>query len=125
VQGHFGEWGAVLERGQARVRLLRDPRAPEAGGGRGGFGLTGPERSCVTCRTRRPKRELIRIVRDPDGRPAPDDTGAAPGRGAYVCRRRSCAAAAPGLVGRALRMSLAGRDLDTLRTEIEREMERG
>ncbi|MGH2695488.1 MAG: YlxR family protein [Actinomycetota bacterium] len=79
----------------------------------------------MACRTRRPKSALLRIVRDPDGRAAPDATGAAPGRGAFVCRRRTCAVAAPMLVGRALRVSLAGQDLDTLRTEIEREIERG
>ena len=124
MQGALGERGAVLEPGEAGVRLLRDPRAPEAGRG-GDVGLSGPERSCVACRTRRPKSALLRIVRDPDGRAAPDATGAAPGRGAYVCRRRTCAVAAPRLVGRALRVSLAGQDLDTLRTEIEREIERG
>jgi hypothetical protein len=79
----------------------------------------------VACRTRRPKRALIRIVRDHDRGVAPDPSGAAPGRGAYVCRRESCVVAAPRLLGRALRVSLDGRDLDTLRTEIEQEMERG
>ena len=43
-----------------------------------------PERSCVACRTTRPKRELVRVVRAPDGSVAVDATGRAPGRGAYL-----------------------------------------
>ena len=49
-----------------------------------------PTRTCVACRTARPKRELVRIVRTPDGRIVVDDTGRLAGRGAYVCRTASC-----------------------------------
>jgi predicted RNA-binding protein YlxR (DUF448 family) len=49
-----------------------------------------PERSCVVCRARRPKRSLVRLARTADGRLAPDPTGKGPGRGAYLCRRRAC-----------------------------------
>ncbi|HEY5436233.1 MAG TPA: YlxR family protein [Candidatus Limnocylindrales bacterium] len=49
-----------------------------------------PERSCVACRTTHPKRELVRVVRAPDGSVAVDATGRAPGRGAYLCRDASC-----------------------------------
>ena len=49
-----------------------------------------PTRSCVACRTARPKRELVRIVRAPDGAIVLDPTGRAPGRGAYLCRDASC-----------------------------------
>jgi predicted RNA-binding protein YlxR (DUF448 family) len=49
-----------------------------------------PERSCVACRTTRSKRELVRIVRLPDGAVTVDATGRAPGRGAYLCRDASC-----------------------------------
>jgi predicted RNA-binding protein YlxR (DUF448 family) len=38
----------------------------------------------------RPKRELIRIVRTPDGHILLDPTGKKSGRGAYLCARRSC-----------------------------------
>ncbi|HYZ10842.1 MAG TPA: YlxR family protein [Actinomycetota bacterium] len=123
MQGGVGEWGAVFEPGEAGLGVLRDPGASEAG--RGGAGLSGPERSCVACRTHRPKRALLRIVRRPDGWVGPDPTGSAAGRGAYVCRRRSCATAAPRALGRALRVSLHRRDLDTLRNRIEQEIERG
>ena len=49
-----------------------------------------PVRSCVACRTARPKRELIRIVRRPDGTIAIDGTGRQPGRGAYLCQDAAC-----------------------------------
>jgi predicted RNA-binding protein YlxR (DUF448 family) len=44
----------------------------------------------VACRTARPKRDLVRIVRTPDGRVVVDDTGRLAGRGAYVCRTAAC-----------------------------------
>lgn len=49
-----------------------------------------PERTCVACRTSRQKRELLRIVRSPDGRMEIDESGRAPGRGAYLCADGGC-----------------------------------
>jgi predicted RNA-binding protein YlxR (DUF448 family) len=49
-----------------------------------------PQRSCVACRQVKPKRELIRIVRSPEGTVLVDETGKAHGRGAYLCRDRAC-----------------------------------
>ncbi|MDQ7039388.1 MAG: YlxR family protein [Rhodothermus sp.] len=49
-----------------------------------------PIRSCVVCRTRRPKHELVRIVRRPDGRVELDLEQKKPGRGAYLCSRPAC-----------------------------------
>jgi predicted RNA-binding protein YlxR (DUF448 family) len=49
-----------------------------------------PQRSCVACRQVRSKRELIRVVRSPDGSVYVDETGKAHGRGAYLCRDRAC-----------------------------------
>ncbi len=49
-----------------------------------------PMRQCVGCRERRPKRELIRIVRAPDGAVILDCSGKANGRGAYLCRNTEC-----------------------------------
>jgi|YNPMSStandDraft_1061717.scaffolds.fasta_scaffold56970_2 predicted RNA-binding protein YlxR (DUF448 family) len=49
-----------------------------------------PLRTCVACRAVRAKRELIRIVRTPDGRICVDSTGKMNGRGAYLCRNRRC-----------------------------------
>jgi predicted RNA-binding protein YlxR (DUF448 family) len=48
-----------------------------------------PQRTCVGCRTVLAKRELIRIVRTPDGVQV-DRTGKLSGRGAYLHDRRSC-----------------------------------
>ncbi len=60
-----------------------------------------PTRTCLGCRQRRPKRELVRLVRGADGRVAMDAAGTAPGRGAYVC-------AEPGCVERALKAGRLG-----------------
>lgn len=49
-----------------------------------------PTRSCVACRQARPKRELIRIVRSPEGNISVDESGKAKGRGAYLCAVRAC-----------------------------------
>jgi len=49
-----------------------------------------PLRTCVACRRTRPKRELLRIVRTPQGHVELDGTGKKNGRGAYLCAMRSC-----------------------------------
>jgi hypothetical protein len=53
-----------------------------------------PERSCVACRQARPKEELLRVVRTPDGQIKADPVGKTPGRGAYVCPAEQCIQAA-------------------------------
>ncbi|MCL4466162.1 MAG: YlxR family protein [Chloroflexi bacterium] len=49
-----------------------------------------PLRTCVVCRTTRPKRELVRVVRTLVDTVEVDPTGKMAGRGAYVCRQREC-----------------------------------
>lgn len=49
-----------------------------------------PQRTCVACRTVRPKRALIRIVRTPEGEVRVDERGKQSGRGAYLCAQRVC-----------------------------------
>lgn len=49
-----------------------------------------PMRMCVGCREMKPKRELLRVVRSPEGEISFDLTGRKPGRGAYVCRSEEC-----------------------------------
>lgn len=49
-----------------------------------------PLRTCVACRETKPKRELLRVVRTPDGRVVLDPIGKKSGRGAYLCARLSC-----------------------------------
>lgn len=49
-----------------------------------------PERMCVGCRSRRPKRDMVRVVRTPEGDILIDPTGKRAGRGAYVCPAEGC-----------------------------------
>jgi predicted RNA-binding protein YlxR (DUF448 family) len=49
-----------------------------------------PVRTCIVCGEKAPKRELTRVVVDPDGTVRVDPTGKAPGRGAYLCGKPSC-----------------------------------
>ena len=49
-----------------------------------------PMRQCMGCRERRPKRELIRVVRCTDGSVCLDFSGKLNGRGAYLCHDAEC-----------------------------------
>jgi len=49
-----------------------------------------PQRTCIACRSVRPKRELVRIVRTATNHVEADATGKKAGRGAYLCRQREC-----------------------------------
>ena len=49
-----------------------------------------PMRQCLGCREMKPKRELIRVVRSPEGQVSLDSKGKMPGRGAYVCPGDDC-----------------------------------
>jgi predicted RNA-binding protein YlxR (DUF448 family) len=49
-----------------------------------------PQRMCVGCREMKEKKQLIRIVRTPEGEVAVDVTGKKSGRGAYICPNIDC-----------------------------------
>ena len=49
-----------------------------------------PLRQCLGCREMKPKRDLIRVVRAPDGTITLDFHGKQPGRGAYLCPQPEC-----------------------------------
>ncbi len=49
-----------------------------------------PLRTCVACQQNKGKRELVRVVRTVTGTVEVDPTGKKPGRGAYLCARKSC-----------------------------------
>ncbi len=49
-----------------------------------------PLRMCVGCREMKPKKELLRVVRSPEGEVSFDPTGKKAGRGAYVCSSAEC-----------------------------------
>lgn len=49
-----------------------------------------PVRMCSGCGQHIPKKELIRVVRSPEGELSVDLTGKKSGRGAYLCQRAEC-----------------------------------
>jgi len=49
-----------------------------------------PMRKCTGCNEMKPKKELVRVVRSPEGEVSLDLVGKKPGRGAYVCRDAEC-----------------------------------
>ena len=69
-----------------------------------------PMRMCVGCREMKPKKELIRVVRSPEGEVSLDPIGKKPGRGAYVCRNAAC-------LQRAIRQKQLERQLETQLSE--------
>lgn len=64
-----------------------------------------PMRQCVGCREMKAKKELVRVVRSPEGESSLDFRGKAPGRGAYVCPQAEC-------LRRAIRSRALERGLD-------------
>ncbi|HOT93516.1 MAG TPA: YlxR family protein [Anaerolineae bacterium] len=77
-----------------------------------------PERTCVACRMQRAKRELVRIVHLTEGGVVVDETGKQKGRGAYLCRQRTCWALAlkRGALNHALRVTLTAEEVAALQT---------
>ena len=49
-----------------------------------------PQRTCIACRQVKEKRDLVRLVATEDGIAEIDVLGKKPGRGAYLCARRTC-----------------------------------
>ena len=49
-----------------------------------------PQRMCVGCREMKNKKELLRIVKTPEGQVVLDKTGKKSGRGAYICPQLIC-----------------------------------
>lgn len=49
-----------------------------------------PQRSCVSCRTIREKKDLLRVVVTPEGDVVYDPSGKMAGRGAYLCPNEEC-----------------------------------
>lgn len=49
-----------------------------------------PMRQCMGCQEMKPKKEMLRVVRMPDGIIDLDPTGKKSGRGAYICPRKEC-----------------------------------
>jgi predicted RNA-binding protein YlxR (DUF448 family) len=77
-----------------------------------------PIRTCVGCRQERPKREMVRVVRTPEGNVVADPTGKRAGRGAYLCPTYDCwtRALQRGSLAHTLKTEITLAD----RTELER-----
>jgi predicted RNA-binding protein YlxR (DUF448 family) len=81
-----------------------------------------PQRTCIGCRTVRPKRELIRVVRTPEGEILLDPTGKQSGRGAYMCPDAACMERAlkKKQLERALEAAITPETIERLKEELER-----
>jgi len=68
----------------------------------------------------RAKKEMIRVVRTPEGSAHVDGTGRANGRGAYLCRDTTCydKAMKTRALNRALEVTMDTEALNTLRNEL-------
>lgn len=49
-----------------------------------------PLRMCGGCNEMKPKKELVRVVRSPEGEISLDLTGKKNGRGSYICKNAEC-----------------------------------
>ena len=79
-----------------------------------------PLRSCIACRGKHPKRDLIRVVSTPDGTLEIDAKGKRQGRGAYMCRDRQCCEIAlqPGRLSKALKRPITEAETEALKANI-------
>ncbi|MBQ4247079.1 MAG: YlxR family protein [Ruminococcus sp.] len=76
-----------------------------------------PMRMCVGCGEMKPKKELIRIVTDPEGNVSVDPTGKKAGRGAYICKSTECLKKA----GKSKKLRVTDEIIHHLEAEIENE----
>ena len=81
-----------------------------------------PMRQCLGCREMKPKRELIRVVRAPEGGVSLDFHGKKPGRGAYLCPNPDCLKRVRKSRGleRAFSQAIPEEVYDALEAEMER-----
>lgn len=82
-----------------------------------------PQRQCMGCRERKAKRELIRVVRSPEGEVSLDFGGKKNGRGAYICPNLECLKKA--IRSKALDRSLEVTIPEEVYQRLEKEMENG
>ena len=82
-----------------------------------------PMRQCMGCRERLPKREMIRVVRTPEGVVQLDFSGKLNGRGAYICPKCECLKKAR--KAKSLDRSLEVTIPEEVYDRLEKEMENG
>lgn len=80
-----------------------------------------PLRTCIACQQKRPKRELVRVVRRPEGAIEIDPKGKLAGRGAYLCLDWACFedALQQKKLARALKCPVDAGQVASLRAEVE------
>ncbi len=81
-----------------------------------------PMRMCIGCREMKPKRELIRVVKTPEGEIRLDTTGKLNGRGAYVCPCKECLAKIrkAGALSHSFSMKIESSIYDSLEAEFKK-----
>ena len=80
-----------------------------------------PMRQCLGCREMKPKRELIRVVRKPEGEICLDFKGKVSGRGAYICPNAGCLKNA--IKAKALERAFSAQIPPEIYARLEQEME--
>ncbi len=80
-----------------------------------------PTRRCTGCMESFPKKELIRVVRSPEGEISLDFTGKKSGRGAYICPKTACfkKARKQGRLARSLDVEIPEELYDILEKEVK------
>ena len=80
-----------------------------------------PQRMCVGCREMKNKRELLRVVRTPEGNIEVDPTGKRAGRGAYLCPDPECLhqAVKGKRLQKALEQEISTEILDIIRAQLK------
>ena len=81
-----------------------------------------PLRMCVSCGEMRPKKELLRMVKTPEGAIELDFTGKKNGRGAYICKKKECLEKAmkKHSLERSLKVAIPDEIYDSLKEELNR-----
>lgn len=79
-----------------------------------------PERTCIVCRDKHDKRDLIRIVRDKEGHISLDSTGKKNGRGAYICTKEDCINNffKKGALQRAFKMKISPQEIEQVKEDV-------
>jgi len=82
-----------------------------------------PQRQCVGCREMKEKRDLLRVVKSPEGEVTLDFQGKKPGRGAYLCPNPACLKKAK--KSRALERAFSAQMPDEVYAALEEQMKAG
>lgn len=85
-----------------------------------------PQRTCIGCRTVRGKKEMLRIVRTPEGQVQLDATGKKAGRGTYICPTVECLEKAMKgeYLSKTLETVVSAEDKEALRDGVKQIIER-